>query len=139
MHTLRHRFERRDTEPHDYSVQLLSEFLTSGALRVGEELPHWFVNGNLRGAIKCYMATRSGAAALEEAISSGAGRPAVQQQHQALVASVLERDPLGPTVSPLMDDLLAAMPAWNPASLQELAGWESADDVRATVEVRSIS
>ncbi|GLI69370.1 hypothetical protein VaNZ11_013963 [Volvox africanus] len=116
-----------------HHTELLSEFLTSGGMRVGEELPHWFVNGNLRGAIKCWMATRPAAAALtraDTALDNG-HRLAL---HRDLVASVSEHVPLGPAASLLVDHMFAAMPEWSHGSMQHLAGWELAEGVQATAE-----
>ncbi|GIL48412.1 hypothetical protein Vafri_4565 [Volvox africanus] len=126
-----------------HHTELLSEFLTSGGMRVGEELPHWFVNGNLRGAIKCWMATRPAAAALTNAAASGNGAAAAGAaldnghhlaRHRDLVASVSEHVPLGPAASLLVDHMLAAMPEWTHGSVQQLAGWEPAEGVQATAE-----
>ncbi|GIL96419.1 hypothetical protein Vretimale_2272 [Volvox reticuliferus] len=125
-----------------HHTELLSEFLTSGGMRVGEELPHWFVNGNLRGAIKCWMATRPAAAAFTDAAANGNGAAAAgavlddghYARHRDLVASVSEHVPLGPAASLLVDHMLAAMPKWIHGSVQQLSGWEPAEGVQATAE-----
>ncbi|GLC45601.1 hypothetical protein PLESTM_001755200 [Pleodorina starrii] len=127
--------------PHQSSSQLLSEFLVSGALRVGEELPHWFVNGNMRGAIKCWMATRPAAAVLAEVAAGNGGavladaHPLAQRRRE-LAAAVSEHAPAAVAgAAALVDNLLAAMPVWSPGGpVAEMAGWEPAAGVTATAE-----
>ncbi|GLC61626.1 hypothetical protein PLESTB_001784300 [Pleodorina starrii] len=124
-----------------HHTELLSEFLVSGALRVGEELPHWFVNGNMRGAIKCWMATRPAAAVLAEVAAGNGGavladaHPLAQRRRE-LAAAVSEHAPAAVAgAAALVDNLLAAMPVWSPGGpVAEMAGWEPAAGVTATAE-----
>ncbi|KAG2422280.1 hypothetical protein HXX76_016157 [Chlamydomonas incerta] len=122
-----------------HHAELLSEYLTSGQLRVGEELPHWFVNGNVRGAIKTWMATRPAAVALCEASRAGSPETALAASAaaQAELAACVARHPqLGAQLAAggLVDGLLAAMPVWAPRGADEISGWEAAPGGGATAQ-----
>ncbi|KXZ48037.1 hypothetical protein GPECTOR_31g401 [Gonium pectorale] len=105
--------------------ELLGEYLTSGGLRVGEELPHWFVHGNIRGAIKTWMATRPAADAVAAA-GAAAADDAAAAHAAALVAAggLVAAAPTAAAAAALVDGLLASMPIWRPAAVAELGGWE---------------
>ncbi|KAG2437657.1 hypothetical protein HYH02_011038 [Chlamydomonas schloesseri] len=120
-----------------HHAELLSEYLTSDQLRVGEELPHWFVNGNVRGAIKTWMATRPAAVALCEAARAGNPDTALAASAAAqaeLAACVAHHPQLGMQLAGggLVDGLLAAMPVWSPRGADEISGWEAAPGGGAT-------
>ncbi|PNW71143.1 hypothetical protein CHLRE_16g695850v5 [Chlamydomonas reinhardtii] len=120
-----------------HHAELLSEYLTSGQLRVGENLPHWFLNGNVRGAIKTWMATRPAAVALCEATRAGGPDTALAASSaaQAELAACVARHPqLGAQLAAggLVDGLLAAMPVWAPRGADEISGWEAAPGGGAT-------
>lgn len=77
-------------------LELLSEYLTLRSIRVGEQLPNWFVAGSLRGSLKAWMAmARSG-------------------QHDSCGIADGGCDGLG------------AMPSWDNSIAAHIGGWESA-------------
>ncbi|KAG2485500.1 hypothetical protein HYH03_015773 [Edaphochlamys debaryana] len=132
----------------NHHQELLSEYLTSGSLRVGEELPHWFVNGNLRGAIKCWLASRPAAKALAEA--GGPSSPTCTAAVEALAGLLAGRCRLGAAVAgrgagahhsgaSLVDALLGSMPAWAPGKAGEISGWEPSGVAATEEDVSSLA